>query len=527
MKTKNIFDLIDVSDKIAFKVIGDGEISYFELLNLIRVRSGEFTENAIVGLCYPTSIKLIVDYLAAIYAGAIPVMIAHPSIKVKDEIFNQRLQNIKQLGVDKIYTSAFPSRLYDDFPGRQINRIAFGQLSSGTTGQQKAFLFSHDSLIKQIESYSKSISFSDKSVCVSWLPLYHDMGLIASLFLPLLQNATSVIIPTFDWINNIFMFFDVLEQEKGTHVWFPNFCFELLARKKRQICTDTMFINCSEPCKRESVDKFTLSTGIGKIYSCYAMAETVFACCQHTEKPVSLNGIMSSGKPIDGMQIKLNDNNEIEVKSDFLFSETLENGTRIKNTEEWYNTKDKGEIWDGDLYIFGRTKEMMIVNGKNVFCNEVEFVVNSVEGVDPGRCVCLPVEESGTEKCIIMFEGNKAVSTDIKEKVFQFIDINSIVMNVPQNTLIKTSSGKFSRSENSKIFHKRNKIYDIIVKFLIENDLSNYAFLYMRLRSSGILDSFNTFFLLSTIAEEFKNINWNKNYSHLDTVEDFINEFAA
>ncbi len=523
----NIFDVIKPTDKIAFKVFQNRQITYKELIEEVVSKSGNFkTKDEVYGLCFPTSIDLIVDFLAVIYSGNIPVMIAHPSAKTKPEIFQERLSNAILLGVSQVFTAS----LSYSSCSFQRNNIAIGQLSSGTTGHQKGFLFSHEALMKQCERYSKTIDLNESSKIVSWLPLYHDMGLITSLIMPLLCGATSVLIPTFTWISNPFMFFDVLEKENGTHCWFPNFCFELLSKRKKTINTKCWFINCSEPTRTLSVEKFKEATGILNVKSCYAMAESTFACAQEIEDVVDFEGIQSSGSPIEGMEISLNENDEILIKSDFMFSEILADKKREKVDfqNQWYNTKDVGKIIDGKLFVVGRTKEMMNIAGKNIFCNQIEHCVNNIEGVHKGRCISFSLEDKGTEKCIILFEGD-GVENQIREYLYQRFDIVCSIYNVKSGSLIKTSSGKIARDKNKALFMKKEKIIATIQTFLKEKNINIVLEPETKLRTSGIIDSFDTFGLLSNIiiALDIKDFDWDKNYSHLDTIEDFVVEFST
>jgi fatty-acyl-CoA synthase len=174
------------------------------------------------------------------------------------------------------------------FPEIGEDDIAFLQHSSGTTGLKKGVALSHKSVLNQIESYSENLKLDSKDVIVSWLPLYHDMGLIACFILPMLKRIPVVMMDPFDWVRNPKMLFEQIEKNKGTLVWLPNFAFNFCAQmitEKHELSSMKAFINCSESCKphtfRIFYDAFK-GWGLKKhsMQTCYAMAETVFAVTQ-------------------------------------------------------------------------------------------------------------------------------------------------------------------------------------------------------------------------------------------------------
>ena len=139
------------------------------------------------------------------------------------------------------------------------NSIALLQHSSGTTGLQKGVALSHHAILNQLASYSDSLELSQDDVIVSWLPLYHDMGLIAGFLLPLIQGIPLVLMSPFDWIAHPAMLLNAIDTYNGTLCWLPNFAYNHMARRVRKRDTENLslatmraFINCSEPVRHDS-----------------------------------------------------------------------------------------------------------------------------------------------------------------------------------------------------------------------------------------------------------------------------------
>ena len=147
--------------------------------------------------------------------------------------------------------------------------IAFLQHSSGTTGLQKGVALAHDAVLNQLASYSDAIALNEDDVIVSWLPLYHDMGLIAGFLLPLVQGVPLVLMSPFDWVRHPALLLSAIDRFRGTLTWLPNFAYNHMARRVRDrdlegvaLSGMRMYINCSEPVRQDSHDLF--SSGLSR-----------------------------------------------------------------------------------------------------------------------------------------------------------------------------------------------------------------------------------------------------------------------
>ena len=141
--------------------------------------------------------------------------------------------------------------------------LALLQHSSGTTGLQKGVALSHRAIINQLEAYASALRLNSADVIVSWLPLYHDMGLIAGFLLPILSGMPLVLSSPFDWVRAPWRLLDAVSRYRGTLSWLPNFAYNFSAQKIRDRNLEGMdlsswraVINCSEPVRWKAIASF-------------------------------------------------------------------------------------------------------------------------------------------------------------------------------------------------------------------------------------------------------------------------------
>ena len=175
---------------------------------------------------------------------------------------------------------------------RKPEDIVLLQHSSGTTGLQKGVALSHQAVFNQVSSYASTLSLDEKDVVVSWLPLYHDMGLIAGFVMPVLARIPLVLMSPFDWVRAPYRLPQAVSRFRGTLTWLPNFAYNFCAKKIRDrdlegvdLSSWRAVINCSEPMHWQSHQMFLerfRPYGFQEtaLATCYAMAENVFAVTQ-------------------------------------------------------------------------------------------------------------------------------------------------------------------------------------------------------------------------------------------------------
>ena len=402
------------------------------------------------------------------------------------------------------------------WPIFNADKIAFLQHSSGTTGLQKGVALSHQAVLNQIEAYSKAIDLQATDVVVSWLPLYHDMGLIAGFVMPLFTGTPLVLMSPFRWVKNPAILFKAITQEQGTLCWLPNFAYNHSARAIRErdlegydLSRMRLFINCSEPIYNSShrmfLDRFAkIGLRPENMSTCYAMAENTFAVTQHlpgvppridwvnthllqknkiavpeTTDKERATAMVSSGITISGTEIRVVGDRgevlaerligEVALKSDCMLTEYYHRPDLTSQAiqDGWYFTGDMGYIADGELYITGRKKDLILVGGKNIYPQDLEAIANSLPGFIPGRNAAFGVFDPnlGSENVIMVCEVENPEAADDKKKDLELLLRKAIVQQseialsdvrfVSKRWLIKTSSGKISRASNrEKYLHE-------------------------------------------------------------------------
>ncbi len=492
----------------------------------------------LVIIAHTQNLESIYAFWGAMSIGAIPSMFPTLTEKLDPEIYMRDMAKLVQLSeVRAILTSedfaptlaghvACPVYSAADFNAEARTRaeqrrsrrrgvvsfkpvspdaIAFLQHSSGTTGLKKGVALSHTAVLNQIASYNDALQLNAADVVVSWLPLYHDMGLIAGFILPLVQGIPLVLMSPFDWVAHPALLLRAIDAHQGTLCWLPNFAYNHCARRIRQrdkeglsLASMRLFINCSEPVRHDShqlfLEKFAAQGVRPEMLGVsYAMAENTFAVTQTppgqaapldvvdeavlvSEKvaqpvqPDHPNAAVkvSCGRPISGTAVTIKDAagkelperhvGQIWVKSNCMLTEYYKRDDLRPFRDGWYETGDLGYVADGELFVNGRSKDLIINAGKNVYPQDIEAIVNEVEGVHAGRAVVfgVPDEREGTELIAVVAEvetedaaEQKVITSRIRQAVVQGTAVSVTYIHlVPPKWLIKTSSGKIGRAAN-------------------------------------------------------------------------------
>jgi acyl-CoA synthetase (AMP-forming)/AMP-acid ligase II len=485
-------------------------------------------------------------YLGCVRIGVIPAILAYPNARLHPEKFRQGLEGMShRSGLDWILTereleptirplvensggtgSTGSTIKGVQFPFEWNNQSRHGsetlaklnrihdrisasdplllQHSSGTTGLQKPVLLSHLAVQEHVSLYASTLKLNSQDKIVNWLPLYHDMGLIAAFHLPLALGIPTVQISPFEWATFPSILLDAVSKEHGTISWLPNFAFDMMANKVRDADVQNvdlkpwrMIINCSEPVRHESHQKFqnrfhSFGLAPNAISTCYAMAEATFAVTQsapgtqpvvmavnRTELAKGTASIaadegesrlcVSSGSLIPGCEVRIVDDigrdlpqrvvGEFAIRSVSLFDgyRNYPEKTAEVLRDGWYYSGDLGFQSGTDYFVIGRKKDIIIVAGNNIYPEDVESAIGAVRGVIPGRVVAFGEEDMkmGTERLCVMAETDIADVSEQKQlriailKAGMAIDVSiTNIYLVPPRFLIKSSSGKPSRQAN-------------------------------------------------------------------------------
>jgi acyl-CoA synthetase (AMP-forming)/AMP-acid ligase II len=526
---------------VSYRELICGAAGYAGALQDAGVQSGE-----VVVLILQHSEALVYSFFGAILHGAIPAIMPFLTEKLSPETYRRSLKSLFEVtapvavvtypeflaevqsaispggSVRKVLLStAIGPRAEPDFSAmrgreRMPEDVVLLQHSSGTTGLQKGVALSHAAVFRQLDTYAEAIRLRSGDTIVSWLPLYHDMGLIAGFILPVLRGIPLVLMSPFDWVRAPYKLLQAVSRHRGTLTWLPNFAYNFCAQKIRSrdlegvdLSSWRAVINCSEPMHYKShamfLERFrTQSLKPEALATCYAMAENVFAVTQGgIDAPVTVDAVsqrgllvdriarpaadreaamnmLSCGRPLANVEVKIVDDSRKELPARHLGEVLLRSDCMLSGyyrrpdlTEKafldgWFLTGDLGYLAEGEVYITGRKKDLIIVGGKNVYPQDLESLASDVPGVHPGRAVAFGVfsEELGTEEVVMvaemeageilqieMEETAQRLSEEIRRRVTQGSDIAlRQVRIVPQGWLLKTSSGKIARGANREKF---------------------------------------------------------------------------
>lgn len=532
---------------LTYRQLLHGASGYARALARAGVRPGE-----VVILILQHGDTLIFSFFGAILYGAIPSIMPFLTEKLAPEQYRRSLTALFEITApaavvtypdfrDEVQQALQPGSsvrsiilssqvvdeefldptLLEKGLSRSEEEIVLLQHSSGTTGLQKGVALSHKAVFNQLDNYAPSLKLNEEDIIVSWLPLYHDMGLIAGFLLPVLYGVPLVLLSPFDWVRAPYKLLQAISNHKGTISWLPNFAYNFCAQKIRDhdlhgidLSTWRALINCSEPMFIHSHQLFLerfqpYGFRPQALATCYAMAENVFAVTQGgIDTPLVVDTVsqrgfiteriarpaqedepiiqmLSTGRPIPNVRVKILDERhqalpdrhvgEIAIQSDCMLSGYYRRPDLTSKAfqDGWYLTGDLGYIANGEVFISGRKKDLIIVGGKNIYPQDLESLAGEVPGVHPGRVVAfgVPNEDIGTEEVVIVAEIDvtqhahnlvdqdplsleetyQSISDQIRMRVTRGSDIVlRYVKLVERGWLLKTSSGKVARSANKE-----------------------------------------------------------------------------
>ncbi len=393
------------------------------------------------------------------------------------------------------------------------NSTAFIQYTSGSTGTPKGVVLSHENLICNIRAMGSAINASSKDVFVSWLPLYHDMGLIGAWFGSLYFSCLLVIMSPLSFLAHPIRWLRVIHENKGTITAAPNFAYELCLKRIKEeelagidLSSLRVVFNGAEQVSSSTITKFNqrfLSHGFNpdSFMPVYGLAENSLGLTfpklgrgplvdsidreKFLRDRVSVPSkdknslkFLSCGQPLENFQVKIVDEQGKELASrqigQIQFCGPSATSGYYRNPEatkklfdgEWLNTGDLGYMAEGELYITGRIKDIIIHGGRNLFPEEIEQSIGEIEGIRKG-CVAIfgsYEPEKGTERLVVIAETRETDSSvlgnlqkKINAQVSELVGAApEVVVLAPPHSVLKTLNGKLRRSATRELFEKGN-----------------------------------------------------------------------
>jgi len=491
-----------------------------------------------VAIMMPTSRAYFVTFTGVVLAGAVPVPIyppARPS-QLPDHLrrhigilANARaamlvtvpeaipLGHLLRSNVDSLRHVLVPESLVgasgDALPRPRSDDLALVQYTSGSTGQPKGVALTHDNLLANIRAMGQATAVSESDTFVSWLPLYHDMGLIGAWLGSLYFAVPLVSMPPQVFLARPSRWLRAIHAHRGTISAGPNFAYELCLTKVRDaelegldLSSWRLAFNGAEPVSPATIDRFAerfAPYGLRRdaITPVYGLAESSVGLAfpplgrgplidrigrdkfvrtgrADPVKPGERDALrfVASGQPLPGHEIRIIDatGNElgdrregrIEFRGPSATAGYFHNAdsTRSLYHDDWLDTGDLGYMADADVYVTGRVKDVIIRAGRNLHPAELEEAVGNLAGVRKGCVAVFAVAGPGgsSERLVVMAEtratGDEATNALRSEIISKTVDLLGVapddVVLAPPRTVPKTSSGKIRRAASRDIYEQ-------------------------------------------------------------------------
>jgi fatty-acyl-CoA synthase len=489
-----------------------------------------------LAIVVPEPDEFVLSFLGAIMGGIVPVPI-YPQLSFKNvESYHDTVTHIANAsGASMILTTATTKPYVEpvlprvtslqgivtvDELGADNGKVdvqvdpedlAFLQFTSGSTSRPKGVVVTHRNLAWNSESFMihglKKDSSFDKGV--SWLPLFHDMGLIGFVIGPLFTNIPVVFLPTASFVRNPRIWLDKIHQHRGTITYAPNFAYALVSKRVKEKDVAALDLSClrrtgcgAEPIQAKTLREFAEKLAPAKFdpksfLPSYGMAEATLAITfvpadsgvrsDTVEKAGLERGeanppaeaapaqdLVNCGHAFPEHEIAIVDEQGNRL-GDRKVGQIITRGPSVSNgyylepelTSEsfkvgpgghtWLYTGDLGYLIAGEVFICGRLKDMIIVRGRNFYPSDLEWAVSELPGVRRGNVVAFSSDIDGDEQLVIAAEGMSAEAENLKTAIAQRINADFAltpheVLIVPQGTLPRTSSGKPQRRKTRQLY---------------------------------------------------------------------------
>jgi 1-acyl-sn-glycerol-3-phosphate acyltransferase len=526
-----------------------------------------------VAIMLPTSRDYLFSFFGILLAGGIPVPIYPPlrPSQIEDHLRRhakilanaetvllitvseaKRVGQLLQGQVNSLRKVVTPSQLTisaDNLSSPPIGAqdIAFLQYTSGSTGQPKGVILTHADLLANIRAMGEAVQVDSTDVFISWLPLYHDMGLIGAWLGSLYHGMSLVLMSPLAFLTRPSRWLWTVHKHRGTLIAAPNFAYELCLSKVADSDIEgldlgslRMAFNGAEPVSPNTIRRFN------ERFAPYGFREQVMApvfglaeCAvglafpppgrgpvierieretfitrgkailvsdeaqDVTQDDTTRDGtqevleFVACGQPLPGYQMRIVDEagrelpereqGRLEFQGPSATSGYLHNpeATQRLFDGDWLDSGDLAYIAEGDVYLTGRVKDIIIRGGRNIYPHELEEVVGDISGIRKG-CVAVfgsTDHASGTERLIVVAETRERddalqqeLQAQILAKTTDLLGLppDEVVLAVP-HTVLKTSSGKIRRSavrelfETQRLDHKPRAVWWQVVRLSLSS----------------------------------------------------------
>ncbi|MFB2772369.1 amino acid adenylation domain-containing protein [Pelatocladus sp. BLCC-F211] len=541
-------------DRDSFTFLLDGEIekatlTYQELDRRSRRVAAQLQALGLTGeralLLYPPGLDFLVAFFGCLYAGVVAVTAYPPrnerntprikaistdaqaaiALTTTEIIFTVRSLMTQKTDVESLQwltTDNLALGIEDTWqePSIDQNTLAFLQYTSGSTGTPKGVMISHGNLIHNAATTYQFMEHSTESKFVSWLPTYHDMGLIGGILQPLYGGFPCILMPPASFLQRPYRWLQAISQYKGTTSGAPNFAYELCTQKitpeQKQtldLSSWSVAFNGAEPIRYDTLERFAeafAECGFRKqaFYPCYGMAETtlmvsgVEKLTVPTIKRVAKSALeshrvvessaqdedayhfVSCGRVIPEQEVVIANSETLssckvdEIGEIWVSGPSVGQGywNRPQQTKETFHaylsdtgngpflrTGDLGFLQNGELFITGRAKDLIISRGRNLYPQDIESTAErSHPSLRSGAGAAFTVEVNHEERLVVVQELEFRAKPNLEEVISAIrqavteeheIQVYAVVLIKP-GSIPKTSSGKIQRHATRTQFEK-------------------------------------------------------------------------
>ncbi|MCB2076044.1 MAG: fatty acyl-AMP ligase [Novosphingobium sp.] len=447
-----------------------------------------------------------IDQIAVQMQSAEPKVLFYP-----EEIAGMAMASAERQNCEGISWQDFATR---PAPPAELPRIApddvcFLQYSSGSTRFPHGVVVTHRSLLANLAAHSYGMEITEEDRCVSWLPWYHDMGLVGCFLSPVGNQFSVDYLKTEDFARRPLAWLDLISRNKGISVSFsPTFGYDICARRVSSQTNVTERFDLSRwrlagngadmirpDVMQNFVNRFAdAGFKASAFLPSYGLAEATLAVTlmppgegirvelveeerlsgspRDLSRPARYRAIVNCGKPVRGMEVVVRGEDGKPV-ADHHIGKVWCRGTSLMHSyyrdkeateacmvDGWLDTGDMGYMADGYLFIVGRAKDMIIINGKNHWPQDIEWAVEQLPGFNHGDIAAFALETEGGEEMPAVLvhcrvsdpEERRKLHDQIRDKVRSITGMNCVVELVPPRTLPRTSSGKLSRAKAKKLY---------------------------------------------------------------------------
>ena len=487
-----------------------------------------------IALVAETSAEFAALFFGTIYAGAWPVPLPLPTsfggrgayvdqLSVQLQSCDPKIlfypPDIAEMGNDAAAAQSVEGMAWDDFaaqkapeialPQAKGDDIAYLQYSSGSTRFPHGVAVTHHALLNNLAAHSHGMHVGDSDRCVSWLPWYHDMGLVGC-FLSVVANQVSTdYLKTEDFARRPLAWLDLISRNTGTTLSYsPTFGYEICARR---VSTQTHAADRFDLSRwrvagngadmirpdvmQRFVDVFAQSGFKASAFlPSYGLAEATLAVSimppgegivvelveetqlsggeSRQDRPQRYRAVVNCGKAARDMTIEVREEDgtplpDRQIGKVWCTGPSLMTGyfrdpeaTEACMVGGWLDTGDMGYLSDGYIYVVGRAKDMIIINGKNHWPQDIEWAVEQLPGFKAGDIAAFAITAPGGEETPAVLvqcrasdaNERKRLHDEIRERVRAITGMHCVVELIPPRTLPKTSSGKLSRTKARNLY---------------------------------------------------------------------------